>query len=81
MHLFQEEVKWKDGSSNYTYEGAQLAPVQKKGNIIEKSFDKLKETSTVLKFLPLVTGRLMFSLLNIYDCLFNVSYVFITLTG
>lgn len=79
MHLFQEEVKWKDGSSNYTYEGAQLAPVQKKGNIIEKSFDKLKETSTVLKFLPLVTVR--FSLLNIYDCLFNVSYVFITLTG
>ncbi|KAI8574323.1 hypothetical protein RHMOL_Rhmol01G0345500 [Rhododendron molle] len=42
----EEEVKWKDGSSNYTYEGAQLAPVQKKGNIIEKSFDKLKETST-----------------------------------
>ncbi|KAE9463789.1 hypothetical protein C3L33_04294, partial [Rhododendron williamsianum] len=42
----EEEVKWKDGSSNYTYEGAQLAPVQKKVNIIEKSFDKLKETST-----------------------------------
>ncbi|XP_058207438.1 uncharacterized protein LOC131320674 isoform X1 [Rhododendron vialii] len=42
----EEEVKWKDRSSNYSYEGAQLAPVQKKGNIIEKSFDKLKETST-----------------------------------
>lgn len=60
MHLFQEEIKLKDDIASYTYEAVQLAPVQKKGNIIEKSFDKLKETSTVLKFLPLVNNRLMF---------------------
>lgn len=42
----EEEIKLKDDIASYIYEAVQLAPVQKKGNIIEKSFDKLKETST-----------------------------------
>ena len=52
MHLFQDEFKRKDDTANYADEvievaGPRLIAVQKKESIIVKSFDKLKETSTV----------------------------------
>lgn len=45
----QEEIQVKDGSSKYGNDakGTGLVQVQKKDGIIEKSLDKLKETSTV----------------------------------
>lgn len=49
MHCCQQDVKSADDGSRYRkVPGAtQLVKVEKKENIIERSLDKLKETSTV----------------------------------
>lgn len=49
LHLSIQDIELADDSYKYHDEArdAQLIPVQKKENIIEKSFDKLKEASTV----------------------------------
>ena len=55
IHLFQEEFKIKHDTANYADEvaGPRLIAVQKKESILAKSFDKLKETSTVWIFTTL----------------------------
>lgn len=47
--LMQEEIQVKGDSSSYSNDDKSITLVQteKKDNIIEKSLDKLKETSTV----------------------------------
>lgn len=49
MHYCLQDVKLADDSSRYSNDpgAAKLVKVQKKENIIERSLDKLKETSTV----------------------------------
>lgn len=48
MHLFQDEVMITDDAKYYDEaEGGIMVKVQKKDNIIEKSLDKFKETTTV----------------------------------
>lgn len=50
--FLKQDIKPADDSSTYEDDvgAAQLVQVQKKENIIEKSFDKLKEASTVWIF-------------------------------
>lgn len=57
-----QDIKVMDERANFSdeFRGTRLVQVQKSGNIIGKSLDKLKETSTVLNFLclPPVEGYL-----------------------
>ena len=71
----------KDDTANYADEvaGPRLIAVQKKESIIAKSFDKLKETSTVWIFTTLPQLEVDYGHITYMEALFDVSYICIKL--